>query len=305
MGFFLRRWGCSLPKLAAPVVLIIRTVVANAVDFAIQHSFLLRTDLRLVPKTDEAPTSIWQAVMSNPTLSDDEIHVWRAPLSISNAALTSFAALLAADEQTRAARFHFDLHRSQFIAGRGWLRTITGWYLKTAPATVKFKYSEFGKPSIRESGETVELRFNLAHSGDLALYAFSLRRDVGIDIEVIDPEFASETIARQFFSPKEVAALLEFPLDQRPHAFFDCWTRKEAFIKAQGMGLSLPLNQFEVSLKHDQPALLHTAWDCAEAARWSLVNIDAAAGYAAALAVPANQYHLKHFQVDETALVTQ
>jgi 4'-phosphopantetheinyl transferase len=256
------------------------------------------TLLRVTPES-------WQAPALKPTLSEDEIHVWRAPLNISNATLTSFAACLDTDEQARAARFHFDRHRNQFIAGRGWLRTITGWYLETDPAKLIFKNSDFGKPSIGESVETVPLRFNLAHSGELALYAFTLRREVGIDIEVIDPKFASETIAHQFFSPKEVAALLEFPINQRPPAFFDCWTRKEAFIKAQGMGLSLPLDQFEVSLEHDQAALLHTAWDAAEAARWSLINIDAAPGYAAALAVPAGQYYLKYFQVDETSLITE
>jgi 4'-phosphopantetheinyl transferase len=247
----------------------------------------------------------WQDPTRKPTLGDTDIQVWRAPLNISNATLASFAACLDTDEQARAARFHFDRHRNQFIAARGWLRTITGWYLRTDPATLIFKYSDFGKPSINESVATVPLRFNLAHSGELALYAFTLRREVGIDIEVIDPKFASETIARQFFSPKEVAALLKFPINQRPHAFFDCWTRKEAFLKAQGMGLSLPLDQFEVSLKHDQPALLHTAWDAKEAARWSLKNIDAAPGYAAALAVPAGEYHLKHFQVNEESLMTQ
>lgn len=247
----------------------------------------------------------WQVPTSKPALGDAEIHVWRAPLNISNATLDSFAARLVADEQTRAARFHFDRHRNQFTAGRGWLRTIAGWYLRTDPATVRFKYSDYGKPSIHEDAATVQLRFNLGHSGDFGLYAFTVRRDVGIDIEVIDPQFASETIAQQFFSPNEVTALLKFPIDQRPYAFFDCWTRKEAFIKAQGMGLSLPLNQFEVSLEHDRPALLHTAWDPAEAARWSLINIDVAPGYAAALAVPAGEYCLKYFQVDEGCVIAQ
>jgi 4'-phosphopantetheinyl transferase len=257
-----------------------------------------------MPKTDKTTTSIWQAGVSNAKISDDEIHVWRAPLNLSKVMLDSLAGSLDNDEQTRASRFHFDHHRNHFVAGRGWLRTITGWYLKTDPARVVFKYSDYGKPSIREN-ETIPLHFNLAHSGDLALYAFTLRRDLGIDIEVVDPKFSSEEIARQFFSQKEVTALLEFPIEQRPHAFFDCWTRKEAFIKAQGMGLSLPLDQFEVSLEHDQPALLHTAWDPAEAARWSLINIDAAPGYAAALAVRADQYSLKHFQVEETSVSAQ
>lgn len=250
-------------------------------------------------------TSILRRTVLNATLSDSEIQVWRAPLNVSHEALRSFTASLATDERTRAARFHFDHHRNQFVAARGWLRTITGWYLNAKPATVIFKYSDFGKPSIGAGVETIPLRFNLAHSGDFAVYAFTLGRDVGIDIELIDPKFASETIARQFFSPNEVAALMEVPITKRPHAFFDCWTRKEAFIKAQGQGLSLPLDQFEVSLKPEEPALLHTAWDSAEATRWSMINIDIGPGYAGALAVPAGDYCVQYVDVDETHLITE
>jgi len=250
------------------------------------------------------PDTVWEPASHKPFLTDGDIHIWRAPLDMSQAPRSLLAAWLAADESTRAARFHFQQDRDRFIAARGWLRMIAGRYLDMMPTAVDFAYSRYGKPAIRECVETVALRFNLAHAGDLALYAFTLRRDVGIDIEVIDPQFFSEAIARQFFSPREVTALLEFPVSERPHAFFDCWTRKEAFIKAQGMGLSLPLNQFEVSLEHDQPALLHTAWDPSEAGRWSLINIDPAPGYSAALAVRDGQYAVKYFHIDETFIIT-
>jgi len=261
--------------------------------------------VRRLPKTHQDPinpaVTTWQQALQEPTLGESEIHVWRAPLNVSEETLQLFAECLAPDEETRAARFHFDQHRNYFVAGRGWLRTIISSYLKTTPVTLHFSYSSYGKPSLDEG--TIRLRFNVAHSGEFALYAFALGRDIGVDIELINPEFASEEIAKQFFSANEVTALLEFPASERPHAFFDCWTRKEAFIKAQGMGLSLPLDQFEVSLKHDEPALLRTNWDLTEAPRWSLMNIAVATEYAAALAVPAGAYCLKHFHIDEASLL--
>jgi len=243
----------------------------------------------------------WQAAPLTPTLGESDVHVWRAPLTISRELLQSFAATFATDEQSRAARFHFERHRNQFTAARGWLRAIIARYLNTRPDALNFSYSKYGKPSL-EDQNTLQLRFNVAHSGNFALYAFVLDRNIGVDIELINSEFASETVAMRFFSANEVAALATFPTSKQLHAFFDCWTRKEAFIKAQGMGLSLPLDQFEVSLNHDQPALLRTNWDLAEAAQWSLINIDVALDYAAALAVPAGEYRVLYFHVDESAL---
>jgi 4'-phosphopantetheinyl transferase len=241
----------------------------------------------------------WHPAPLNPSLRESDVHLWRAPLNISRELLQSFAGTFATDEQSRAARFHFERHRNKFIAARGWLRTIIARYLNTRPDALNFTYSKYGKPSLEDQTK-LQLRFNVAHSGDFALYAFVLDSDIGVDIELINSEFATETIATRFFSSNEVAALLAFPTSKRIHAFFDCWTRKEAFIKAQGMGLSLPLDQFEVSLKHDQPALLRTNWDLGEARRWLLMNIDVALDYAAALAVPVGEYRVQHFHVDET-----
>jgi Phosphopantetheinyl transferase len=243
----------------------------------------------------------WQPAPSKPILGKSDIHVWRAPLNISRDLIESFAPTLATDEQTRASRFHFDRHRTQFVAARGWLRSILGSYLNIRPDELNFTYSSYGKPSLQDLTST-QLRFNVAHSGDFALYAFVLGHDIGVDVELIKSEFARETIAKQFFCANEVAALLAFPEGERPHAFFDCWTRKEAFIKAQGIGLSLPLDEFEVSLKHDEPALLHANWDSAEATRWLLMKIDVAPGYAATLAVPAGDYRIQYFHVDERAI---
>jgi 4'-phosphopantetheinyl transferase len=243
----------------------------------------------------------WQAAPLNPSLGESDVHLWRAPLNISRELAQSFAGTFAMDEQSRASRFHFERHRNHFIAARGWLRTLIGRYLNKPPEALNFTYSEYGKPSLQVES-TLQLRFNVAHSGDFALYAFVLGRDIGVDIESINPEFASETIAERFFSANEVAALLAFSKSEQAHAFFDCWTRKEAFIKAQGRGLSLPLDAFEVSLKHDEPALLCTKWDAREAARWSILNIDVGPNYAAALALPAGEYRVQCFHIDEMRL---
>jgi 4'-phosphopantetheinyl transferase len=244
----------------------------------------------------------WRAAPLTPSLGEPDVHLWRAPLSISRELLQVFAGILATDEQSRAARFYFERHRNQFIAARGWLRTIIARYLNIPRDALNFTYSRYGKPSLETKAQ---LRFNVAHSGNFALYAFVLNRDIGIDIELMNSDFAGEAIATRFFSQNEIAALLAFPINKQVQAFFDCWTRKEAFIKAQGMGLSLPLNQFEVSLNHDQPALLRTNWDAGEATRWMLMNIDVAGDYAAAFAVTAGEYRVQHFYVDETAFLSE
>jgi len=242
----------------------------------------------------------WHPALPNPKLSESQIHVWRAPLKISETTLRRFAGSLSADEQTRALRFHFEKHRKGFVAARGWLRTVLGRYLETSPAALNFTYSSYGKPFISDTGS--HLLFNVAHSGDFALYAFTLSSEIGVDIEMINPAFATHEVAERFFSANEVAALRQIATEDQSRAFFDCWTRKEAFIKAQGMGLSLPLDQFEVSLKHDKPQLLRTNWDLGEAMRWSLINIDVGSEYAAALAVPCANFHVTYFYVDDSIL---
>ena len=252
--------------------------------------------------TSECPNraeNIWLPSPSRqPLLNESDVHIWRARLNVSELARQRFAAVLSEDEMTRATSFHFELHRNNFIAARGWLRTILGSYLNLAPGDVRFIYSSFGKPSIEQ---VTPIHFNLAHSGEYAVYAFTLNEEIGVDVEFIQRDFAMETIANQFFSPNEVASLFRFPQRLRPRAFYDCWTRKEAFIKAQGLGLSLPLVDFEVSLDHDEPALLHTSWDSAEATRWSLININVAADYAGAVAIARGERCLYSWHVDETS----
>ena len=210
----------------------------------------------------------------------------------------SLRQLLSVDEQARADRFHFEKDRRHFTVARAGLRKLLGRYLGTSPTELRFTYAKYGKPQVapeikRRLSKAEELKFNLAHSGGLALYAFTNIGEIGIDLEHIRPEFTGDDIARRFFSATEVACLDRLPATARHNAFFNCWTRKEAFIKAKGMGLSLALDQFDVTLDPDEPAaLLCTRWDRNEAARWSLKGIDVGPGFVGAVAVEAHDWQI-------------
>jgi 4'-phosphopantetheinyl transferase len=223
-----------------------------------------------------------------------EVHVWRAPLSISDPERADLLATLSPDERARADRFHFDRDRAHFIAGRGFLRAILGAYLDVAPRALVFDYSPHGKPRLATGAGG--LRFNLSHSHDLALCAVALDRELGVDVEYIQPRL-EEGIAERFFSRREVAALRSLPAEAQSAAFFACWTRKEAYVKAHGQGLSLRLDRFDVSLAPGEPAaLLRTEDDPAEAMRWSLRELVPGPGYAGALAAEGQTWRLRCWQ---------
>jgi 4'-phosphopantetheinyl transferase len=225
----------------------------------------------------------WTAAPAHPRLGPDELSAWLIPIDAAPHRLRDLTETLSPDEQQRAARFHFERDRVRFIAARGALRRILGRYLNRPPAEIAFAYSPYGKPSL--SAEPW-LSFNISHSGDWAICAFAQGRRVGVDIELIRRELGEETIAERFFSPREVADLRSLPADEQPAAFFRCWTRKEAFVKARGEGLSLPLDRFDVSLRPDAPpALLRTLDDPREAARWSMLALSAPPDYEAAIVV--------------------
>ncbi len=153
-------------------------------------------------------------------------------------------ALLTGDERERAGRFHFQRDSSAFAISRGLLRTLAGRYLDAPPERLRFDYTPYGKPYLAGQFAGSPLRFNLSHAHELVLYAFTSGAEVGVDVEYLRPELAGAEIAERFFSPREVEALLTLPVEGRTEAFFRCWTRKEAFIKAVGQGLSFPLDQF-------------------------------------------------------------
>jgi 4'-phosphopantetheinyl transferase len=220
-----------------------------------------------------------------PVLSDNEIHVWHQTLAPESADVENFRSLLSTDELQRAGRFRFDADRKEYSVSRGTLRALLGSYLNVPPQELRFSHSAYGRPSLLAETSANTLDFNISHSGEVALLAFARGRRIGIDVEKVRRDFATSEIAERFFSTAERAALRELPQEQRHEAFFRCWTRKEAFIKALGEGLSHPLDQFDVSLAPGLPAaLLATRPDVHEVARWKLWDIQVPAHYAAALA---------------------
>jgi 4'-phosphopantetheinyl transferase len=227
----------------------------------------------------------------------DEVHVWLLTLDQSPSYIQSLAAILSEDEQNRANRFHFKKDHDHFIVARGTLRIILGRYLDIKPERLRFSYTYYGKPSLEKEFQGESLRFNLSHSHGLALLGVTRDRELGVDIEWIRPGIAGEEIAERFFSDKEVRMLRGVPTELQDEAFFNCWTRKEAYIKAKGEGLSMPLALFDVTLVPGEPAaLLETRAEPLESARWSLRELVTADEFAAAIAVEGNDWSLKCWQ---------
>jgi 4'-phosphopantetheinyl transferase len=228
----------------------------------------------------------WFPAPERLSLGSGEVHVWRADLNQEPSRVRNFSDCLAPDERQRADRFHFRRDREHFIVGRGVLRSILGRYLDVSPGLIRFSYNRYGKPSIDEAAGGESLRFNVSHSGGVALYAVTREREVGLDIESVRADFSSLEIAGRFFSTPEVEMLRALPAERQTDAFFNCWTRKEAYIKALGEGLSRSLQSFAVSLIPGEAAALLSSDDGpSECARWSFVEIDPGEGYVAALAV--------------------
>jgi 4'-phosphopantetheinyl transferase len=244
-----------------------------------------------------SPVPPWRPPPETLVLGCDEVHVWRATLDQTPAQIQSFRHNLAADEQARAERFHFERDCGHFIVARGVLRAILGGYLKRAPESASFCYGAHGKPALAGESGADAIRFNVSHSHGIALYAVTRGREVGVDLERIRSNLAVAEIAERFFSRREVAMLRTLPTEEQREAFFRTWTRKEAYLKARGEGLSLPLDQFDVSLAPGEPAaILGTQPASSEASRWSLQELAPAPGYVAALAVEGHGWRLACWQ---------
>ncbi len=228
--------------------------------------------------------------------AEDEVHVWRVPLPIPEPFLQSLDALLSADEKNRAARFKFEKHRKNFISARGQLRLLLAAYTGQSPDKLRFTYNRFGKPSLISDGTFPQICFNISHSHELALMAFHPHWELGVDIEWMKPDFDGLHLVHRFFSPNEIEQINALPDHLKREAFFNGWTRKEAYIKARGRGLNIPLAQFSVSLVPGQPArLLETSHDPQAVKEWSLQDIPIDAGYKAAIVVHAVSFRLKQW----------
>ncbi|NWG15751.1 MAG: 4'-phosphopantetheinyl transferase superfamily protein [Chloroflexi bacterium] len=223
--------------------------------------------------------------------------VWATRLDFDPQRVKHLAGLLSPDEQARAARFRFAVHRRRFIVARGVLRTLLGRYTNAAPESVRLKYSPAGKPS---PDPDHGLRFNLSHSHELALYAIAYEREVGVDLEYMRPLEDIERLAAGTFSARENAVWRQLPDAQKQEGFFNCWTRKEAYIKALGQGLSYPLDQFDVSLKPGEPArLLSVTGTPQEVTRWTFQAFNPGENYVAALVVEGQGWYMRRWQYDD------
>lgn len=236
----------------------------------------------------------WPIGPSRPTLRLGEVHIWRVGLALSDADRVRVAGLLSVEELERADRFRFDVHRHRFQTARGALRDILARYLAaTDPRDLVFETAEHGKPRLVQSGEAAGISFNSADSADLALIAVTRAAEVGVDLEKIVPERAGEKLAERFFSAAEAETLASLSPDVRIQGFFNCWTRKEAYLKAVGTGLLAPLDSFAVSLvPGEPPRLLFVDGDPAAPDRWSLAALHAAPGYAAAVAIEQTDWQI-------------
>lgn len=220
-----------------------------------------------------------------PDLQPDVVNVWIRSLQVSSTIESTCYEALTLEERERAARYRVGRPRNDFILTRGMLRSLLAHYAGITPQELSLRYSEYGKPIV---DGTFDLRFNVSHTDGLALIAIVLAREIGIDVEKISAATDARQLAERFFSVRECHFLEYLSGEELQAAFFRCWTRKEAYVKARGEGLSLPLHQFDVSVApNESRALLATRPDPSEAGRWILQDLPVSHGYVAALAVAA------------------
>lgn len=243
----------------------------------------------------EEAVIIWESAPLVPTPAPNEIHLWSGHIAQWLPSLGELQNTLTADELLRANQFRFANDRAAFVIARGLLRLVLSKYLHLAPQDVCFSYGAQGKPFLPAFPAC---QFNVSHSGDLLVLATTQKHAVGIDIEKIRPEFANETLAESYFAAAEVVQLRSLPAAAQPAAFFRCWTRKEAYIKACAAGLSLPLDSFTVSLLPDAPpALLHVKNQPAEISRWSIHHFIPAPEFIGAAVTTCPNPTYKYFQL--------
>lgn len=235
----------------------------------------------------------WPIPSTLPELHPQQIHIWQIDLAVNPNPLQHYQSLLTADELSRAQRFQFATHRQHFMVSRGVLRQLLGHYRQQPAEHLTFEYNQYGKPQLAQT--PMPLHFNVSHSGSQALMAFTAVGAIGIDLESTDKTLEWDNICRRFFAPQEIEQIFALPPAQQKSAFFQCWTRKEAFIKARGDGLSFSLKNFAVTVTGAAKLLWCTEPD--ELQRWQLQALQPAPGYAAALSVEvAQDAHRKPLQ---------
>ena len=223
-------------------------------------------------------------------LPSGEVHLWSACLDEALFCREELERTLSREEQARAKRFRFERDRVRYLAGLGILRSILGYYLDVKPGSVEFGRGRKGKPALSSRFGRNPIRFNMSRSKGQALYAFARDRDLGVDVEKMEPIPEMDRIVERFFSQREIQDYYRTPASERTDAFFRCWTRKEAFLKATGEGLLRPLDTFAVSFRPDeQPRIVEDKAEPSAADRWSMRDLPVEEGYTAALVVEGRQ----------------
>lgn len=240
---------------------------------------------------------LWPKPPSEIALPLGEVHLWSAPLDPPIDFLQRCETLLSNDERGRAARFREGPLRNRYIAGRGTLRILLGRYFQADPAEVSLVYQPRGKPELANPWNERGVEFNLSHSGELALFAFTGGRPIGVDVEAVRPMPNAAGLMERFFSANEIAQWRQTPRERQELVFFQGWTRKEAWLKAVGSGLSFPLDQFCVTM--DGPArVLSIRGDESEAAKWWLENCEPCRGHVAAIALQGHVTAVQRWRFD-------
>jgi 4'-phosphopantetheinyl transferase len=241
----------------------------------------------------------WPVAVEQPRLSPESVHVWWLPLDVAAEQVEELRGSLSADELQRAERFHFDRHRRRFIACRGQVRRILAGYLEAQAADLRFRYGPRGKPALDAPWSDSAIRFNVSNSDDVALLAVALDRELGVDVEHVREPRDFDSLAAQFFASGEVAQLRSLPEEERREAFFHCWTRKEAVLKAVGTGLAFPLDKVVVTLNPgDRARVIAFNDDPAAPAQWWLESLAPLPEYIGALAAIGTPLEVQCWRAD-------
>jgi 4'-phosphopantetheinyl transferase len=240
----------------------------------------------------------WRMPSHRPTLGDADVHVVMASVEEQLPSQDALEDVLSSAERVRADRFVFARDRAQFVVAHGLLRTVLGRYLDVHPATLHFAAGAYGKPYLIVAEGAAALSFNLSHAGDLVLIAVARQRALGVDVERWVPDMEHDEVAHRFFSPAERAELQVLAPSGKVAGFFACWTRKEAYIKATGLGVSQGLDYFDVSLSPDRPArLLADRLASGNAEAWTLHDLAPAPGYSGAVVAEGSDWRLERLVV--------
>jgi 4'-phosphopantetheinyl transferase len=241
--------------------------------------------------------STWLSYAQPNHLGEDEVHLWVVTLAVIPERSSHFQSILSFEEQERAGRFQKIRDARRYVTARGSLRSLLGGYLAIEPGRLQFVCDAFGKPRLAGEVPLTSVSFSVSHSDDWGLFGFVRGHKIGVDLERISTGIDIEGLAKRYFSPNEFQKLWSLPAEQRREAFYCGWTRKEAYLKGRGEGLSYGLDGVEVSLAPGEPAIILGASDDPDVSRhWTLQHLSPAPGYVGAAAVEANNIAFRYLR---------